>query len=90
MLLLFSLLLVASIPKVQTYFGFLATKKINNKFGTNIKVEKVGLQFNGDVELKNILVKDYKNDSLISIKELNSSVLSFVNIFNNKFIFWRN
>ena len=87
MLLLFSLLLVASIPKVQTYFGFFATKKINNKFGTNIKVEKVGLQFNGDVELKNILIKDYKNDSLISINELNSSVLSFVNIFNNKFIF---
>ena len=80
-------LLVVSLPSVQTYFGTYATQQINEKFNTNIKVEKVGLQFNGDVELKNILIKDHKNDSLISIKELNSSILSFANINDNKLIF---
>ena len=80
-------LLLVSIPSVQTYFGTYATQKINEKFNTNIKVEKVGLQFNGDVELKNILIKDHKNDSLISIRELNSSILSFANINDNKLVF---
>ena len=80
-------LLLVSIPSVQTYFGTYATQQINEKFNTNIKVEKVGLQFNGDVELKNILIKDHKNDSLISIRELNSSILSFANINDNKLIF---
>ena len=78
---------MVSLPSVQTYLGSSATQQINEKFNTNIKVEKVGLQFNGDVELKNILIKDHKNDSLIFIKELNSSILSFANINDNKLIF---
>ncbi len=81
------LLLVFSIPGVQTYFGSYATQRINEKLDTNIKVGKVGLQLNGDIEFKNILIKDHKNDSLISINEFNSSILSFANINNNSLIF---
>ena len=72
---------------VQTYFGSYATQRINEKLDTNIKVGKVGLQLNGDIEFKNILIKDHKNDSLISINEFNSSILSFANINNNCLIF---
>ena len=32
---------------------------LNKDFGTNINIDKVGLQFNGDVELKNIFIEDY-------------------------------
>lgn len=88
LLLLFILLvLIFSIPSVQTYFGTYATKKLNAQFGTNFNVEKVGLQFNGDIELKNILIKDHHNDTLIAIKELNSSILSFLKIQESKLIF---
>lgn len=81
------LVLVCSVPSVQTYLGSYATNQLNSKFGTAIFVEKAGLQFNGDIELKNILIKDHRNDTLIAIEELNSSIISFVKIQDNNLIF---
>lgn len=80
-------MLVFSIPSIQTSLGNYATKELNKEFGTNINIEKVGLQFNGDVEFKNIYVEDYKKDTLIGITELNTSILSFRNLVNNKMTF---
>ena len=80
-------MLVLSIPAVQTSLGKYATKKLNDDFGTNINIKKVGLQFNGDVELKNIYIEDHKNDTLFNIIELNTSILSFKKLYNNKLTF---
>jgi hypothetical protein len=79
--------LLLSIPAVQTRLGKYATKKLNEDFGTNINIAKVGLQFNGDVELMEIYVEDHHNDTLVSIEELNTSVLSFRKLYNNKLTF---
>ncbi|WP_347926213.1 translocation/assembly module TamB domain-containing protein [Pontimicrobium sp. SW4] len=87
MLLFIILVLLLSIPAVQTRLGKYATKTLNEDFGTNINIEKVGLQFNGDVELKNIYIQDYKKDTLISIKELNTAIISFRKLYNNKLTF---
>ena len=76
-----------SIPSVQTRLGKYATKTINEEFGTNINIGRVGLQFNGDVELKDILIKDYMEDTLISATELNTSILNFRNLYNSKLAF---
>jgi hypothetical protein len=76
-----------SIPAIQTSLGSYATGKINNAYGTDIKIEKVGLQFNGDVELKTILIKDHFEATMISVSELNTSILSFAKIANNEFEF---
>lgn len=87
MLLFIILVLILSIPAVQNRLGKYATERINNDFGTNINIEKVGLQFNGDIELKNIYIQDYKKDTLVSIAELNSSILSFKKLYDNKLTF---
>ncbi|WP_298553359.1 translocation/assembly module TamB [uncultured Algibacter sp.] len=76
-----------SIPVVQTGLGKYATKRLNDEFKTNINIDKVSLQFNGDVEIKNIYVEDYKKDTLISITELNTSILNFGNLTNGKLNF---
>ncbi len=81
------LVLVLSIPSVQTKLGKYATKRLNKDFDTNINIGKVGLQFNGDVELKEIYIEDYKKDTLINIEELNTSILSFKNLYNGKLVF---
>ena len=47
--------MVLSIPSVQTRLGNYTTNWLNEEYGTNININKVGLQFNGDVELKEIL-----------------------------------
>ncbi|MEH6537796.1 MAG: translocation/assembly module TamB domain-containing protein [Psychroserpens sp.] len=87
MLLFIILVLVLSIPAVQTSLGKYATEKINEDYGTNINIGKVGLQFNGDVELKEIYIEDYKKDTLIAIIELNTSILNFRNLYNGKLNF---
>ena len=51
------------------------------------RVEKLGLQLNGDLELKNILIKDHHNDTLIAVTELNSSILNFAKLNDNKLLF---
>ncbi|WP_308993741.1 translocation/assembly module TamB domain-containing protein [Mariniflexile litorale] len=88
MLLLFIILvLVFSIPAVQTRLGKYATKRLNDEFKTNININKVSLQLNGDVELKNIYIEDYKQDTLINIAELNTSIISISNLINGKLTF---
>lgn len=87
MLLFIILVLILSIPPVQTALGKYATNKINDEFGTNINIGKVGLQFNGDVELKEIYIQDYKKDTLIAIQELNTSILNYRNLSNGKLNF---
>ena len=88
MLLLFVILvLVLSIPAVQTRLGKSATNWVNDQYKTNINIEKVGLQFNGDVEIKGVLIRDYKKDTLISATELNTSIVNFRNLYNGKLNF---
>ncbi len=79
--------MILSIPAVQTKLGKKATERINTDYKTNITVGKVGLQLNGDVELKEILIRDHKNDTLISISELNTSIINLNNLLNNKLNF---
>lgn len=81
------LMLIFSIPAVQTSLGNYVTKRINDDLGTNINIDKVGLQLNGDVELKSVYVEDYKQDTLISIAELNTSILNFKNLYKGKLVF---
>ena len=50
-----------SIPAVQTRLGTYATNRINRDFKTNITLSQIGLRFNGDIELKGIVIKDYKD-----------------------------
>ncbi|WP_242135192.1 translocation/assembly module TamB domain-containing protein [Aestuariivivens marinum] len=87
MLFFIILVLVLSIPSVQTDLGNYVTKKLNKEFKTNINVERVSLQFNGDIELKDIYIEDYKQDTLISITELNTSILSLSNLYKGNLIF---
>ncbi|TCK69162.1 uncharacterized protein DUF490 [Winogradskyella wandonensis] len=87
MLLFVITVLILSIPAVQTRLGKYATKRLNEDYKTNINIGKVGLQFNGDVELKEILIKDYKLDTLFSIQELNTSIISISNLYNGKLTF---
>ncbi len=86
-LLFIILVLFFSIPAVQTLLGQYVTNQLNEEFKTNIFVEKVGLQFNLDVELKGILIQDFKQNDLIVAKELNTSILNIKNLYDGKLNF---
>ncbi len=87
-LLLFLLLLILfSIPAVQTVLGQKATNWVNETYDTNINIDRIGLKWNGDISLKNIYIEDYLKDTLIHVKALETSILSFNNVLNNKLEF---
>jgi hypothetical protein len=81
------LVLILSIPAIQTSLGNYVTNRINTDFKTNINVDRVSMQFNGDVELKEIYIEDYKQDTLINITELNTSILGIRNLINGQLVF---
>ncbi|WP_430468057.1 translocation/assembly module TamB domain-containing protein [Winogradskyella ouciana] len=87
LLLFLIIFLILGIPAVQTKLGQYVTDRLNEDYKTDINVGRVGLQLNGDVELKEILIRDYKKDTLFSIGELNTSIISFRNLYNNKLNF---
>jgi hypothetical protein len=85
LLLLIICVILLRLSFVQTWLGEIATNQINEKYNTNIVVEKVDLSF-GNVNLKNIRIKDHHKDSLINVNSLETSILGYKNILENKLI----
>lgn len=74
-LLFFSILF--SFSSVQSALAGRATDYINNKYQTNINIDKVDLSYIGRIQLENILIGDRQNDTIIYVKHLNTSLLNF-------------
>jgi hypothetical protein len=70
-------MLLLSIPYVQTQLGKKVTNTLNKKYNTSITVGKVGVNFFGDVALKEIFIEDHHKDTLAYIGALNTSILDF-------------
>lgn len=64
------LVILLSIPPIQTLVASKVTEAINKKYKTSIHVSKVGLSLNGKVNFQNILIKDHKQDTLIYSQNL--------------------
>lgn len=85
LLILALLLSVAfSFPKVQTALAKKLTHFVNTKYDTNILVKKVDLSYVGKVQIKDILIKDVKNDTMIYVENLKTSILDFKNVYQKK------
>ncbi|MEM1259141.1 MAG: translocation/assembly module TamB, partial [Bacteroidota bacterium] len=69
--------LVFSLPVVQTKLANYATDGLNQEFGTNITMERVRFSpFTLGATIKDIYVEDYKEDTLIYIQKLTTSILN--------------
>lgn len=69
-----------TLPSVQTKLGVYATEYLNEDFGTNITVEKVEITVFGNVKLKNVVSLDKNKKTLFKIKDLKTSIASYVNL----------
>lgn len=84
LILLFLLMIIFSIPFVQTRLGKITTNYLNKEFGTNIIVKKLDLSLLGNVQLKGIEIKDHHQDTLIFVNKLRTSLLNIKRIVDNK------
>ena len=81
MLLIIVLIIITlSLPIVQTYIAKKVTTKLNENFDTNINISRLGLNWKGEVDIKEIYIEDHHNDTLIYVKSLNTNILSVKNI----------
>ncbi|WP_420322271.1 translocation/assembly module TamB domain-containing protein [Flagellimonas sp.] len=80
--------IILSLPAVQTKMAKYATESLNEEFGTNINIDRLGLSlFNLNTGIKGIYVEDYKKDTLVYIRKLSTSILNIRNMMNGKMEF---
>ena len=84
MLFLVFLILIFSIPAVQTKIASVVTENINEDFGTDLVIEKVDLSLLGSVALRGIKIRDHHKDTLIFIDRLRTSLLNAKRILDNE------
>jgi len=81
LLLFIVLVLVFSIPAVQTYTANKLTETLNEQFGTDMNVKAVRISYDGSVVLEEVYIADHHQDTLISAKEIQSSLVNIPAIF---------
>ncbi|RDK85282.1 translocation/assembly module TamB domain-containing protein [Marinirhabdus gelatinilytica] len=79
-LLLITIVIVFSIPSVQTYVAKKVTTNLNETYGTDININRLGLNWRGEVDIRGVLINDHHADTLIYAKELQTNILSFSNL----------
>ena len=84
MLFLIFLVILFSIPAVQTKIASVVTKNINDDFGTDLLIKKVDFSLLGTVALKGIEIRDHHKDTLIFIDRLRTSLLDAKRILDNE------
>ncbi len=84
MILLLLLILILSTPFVQSKLAKIATERINDDYDTNIIVKKLDLSLLGNVNLKDIEIRDHHNDTLIFIQSLKTSIKNVKKVMDNE------
>ena len=74
------LIIILSIPSVQTYIGKKVTDNLNETYGTDINIKRLGLNWKGEVDIREVYIADHHQDTLIYAKELQTNILSFQNL----------
>ena len=75
-LLITSFILLITNSKFQTTLANKLADEINIEFGTEIAINKATLSYNGKVDLRDFLIRDHKNDTLVFFKNLYLSPIS--------------
>ena len=78
------LIILFSIPAVQTKIASVVTKNINEDFGTDLVIKKVDFSLLGSVSFKGIEIRDHHKDTLIFIDRLRTSLLNAKRILDNE------
>lgn len=74
------IIITLSIPSVQTFIANKVTTKLNDQFGTSIHINRLGLNWKGEVDIREVYIEDHHQDTLIYAKRLQTNLLSLKNL----------
>ena len=86
-ILLLTILIILNSSRFQTSLANSIADQINNQYGTEIGINKASFSLNGNIDLKNFLIKDHKNDTLIFFKNFYLSPISLGKLVSNELNF---
>lgn len=86
-MLLIAILIALTFPSVQTYVAKKVTENINERYDTDINVERLGINRKGEVTLKGVFIADHHKDTLIFAREVNTTILSLRNLLKTNLNF---
>ena len=84
MLLVLLLVVVFSLPSVQTKLADRLTNHLNQTYDTSITIDRVGLNWKGSIDLRDLYIEDHHQDTLIYAGQLQTSILSFSNLLKTE------
>jgi len=73
-------IIILSIPAVQTNVAQRVTKNLNETYGTHIHIKRLGLNWRGEVDIRDVYIEDHHNDTLIYASELQTNIINFQNL----------
>ena len=79
--------MVLSTSVVQTYIANKVTQKINQHYGTSIHIDRLGLNWKGEIDIRDLYIEDHHQDTLIYSKKLVTNLLSVTHLANGKLDF---
>ena len=78
------LLIIFSIPAVQTSVAKKVTSTLNETYGTDISIQKIRLKYNGNALIKDVYIADHHQDTLIYAETVETSLLSIRALIKNE------
>ncbi|MDO4229205.1 MAG: translocation/assembly module TamB domain-containing protein [Capnocytophaga sp.] len=79
--------ILLSLPVTQTFIAKKVVNWLNEDFDINIQIERIHLKINGNVAVKRVLIKDFQQDTLISTKAIETSILNFGQLIQGNLYF---
>jgi len=86
-LLLVLLVIILSIPSVQTKIAIRVTTYLNETYGTDININRLGLNWKGEIDIREVYIADHHQDTLIYSQEIQTDILNFRNLINGNIKF---
>ncbi|MGO3183149.1 MAG: translocation/assembly module TamB domain-containing protein [Aequorivita sp.] len=71
------IIIIFSIPSVQTWAAKKVTTELNETYGTDINIKRLGLNWKGEVDIREVFIADHHKDTLIYSQELQTNIVSF-------------
>lgn len=56
------------------------TTNLNETYGTDINIKRIGLNWKGEVDIREVYIADHHQDTLIYSKEVQTNIISFQNL----------
>ena len=81
------IVIIFSIPSVQSKVAKRVTNYLNESYNTDIRIDRLGLNWKGEIDIREVYIADHHDDTLIYATQLQTDVLSFSSLLEDNFRF---